>query len=159
MPDLQILRAELHDADELTRLTLASKAHWGYPAEWLEKWTSVLTITPYYIEQHFTTKAVSDGRIAGYYSLDPFLSKGFCLLRNLFILPEFMRQGIGRALFDDALKQTHTFGVTRMEWESDPNAVGFYARLGARHLRDNVGDYGRTLPVFAIDVPNHQQAP
>lgn len=153
MTELQILRAEPHDADELTRLTLASKAHWGYPAEWMKKWASTLRISPEYLEQHFTMKAISAGRIAGYYSLIPFLSKGFCLLHNLFVLPEFMGRGIGRALFDDALGQTRAAGATRMEWESDPNAAGFYRRLGAHYLRDNVGDYGRALPVFTIDVP------
>jgi GNAT superfamily N-acetyltransferase len=151
--DIQILRAEPGDADELTQVTIASKAHWGYPAEWMKKWASVLTITPEYIESHFTIKAVGAGRIAGYYSLVPFMSKGFCLLHNLFVRPEFMGQGVGRTLFEDARVQTGKFGAARMEWESDPNAVGFYNRLGARYLRDNVGDYGRALPVFSIDVP------
>ncbi len=159
MTELQILRAEPHDADELTRLTLASKAHWDYPAEWLDKWASTLRISTEYIEQHFTVKAVREKQIAGYYSLVPFMSKGFCLLHNLFVLPEFIGQGVGRALFEDALEQTRRFGANRMEWESDPHAVGFYRRLGAQYLRDNVGDFGRALPVFTIDVPNHPQAP
>nr|WP_244136134.1 MULTISPECIES: hypothetical protein [unclassified Burkholderia] len=38
------------DADELTRLARLSKAHWGYPKEWLDLWQNDLTISPETIE-------------------------------------------------------------------------------------------------------------
>jgi hypothetical protein len=40
----------------------------------------------------------------------------------------------------------------RVEWESDVDAVGFYERMGARHVRDSaVTGLGRILPVMARD--------
>lgn len=38
------------DADQLTKLAFLSKAHWGYPTEWLELWEADLTVTPEMIE-------------------------------------------------------------------------------------------------------------
>ena len=38
------------DSDELTQLARLSKAHWGYPKEWLDLWQSDLTISPETIE-------------------------------------------------------------------------------------------------------------
>lgn len=66
MTNFQILRAEPRDAETLNQVTLASKAHWGYPAEWMEKWTSVLRTSPEYIQAHLTMKAVFDGQVVGY---------------------------------------------------------------------------------------------
>jgi hypothetical protein len=41
-----------------------------------------------------------------------------------------------------------------MEWEAEPNAVGFYDRLGARYLRDSrPNEWGRVIPVMGIDLP------
>ena len=40
------------DAERLTALAREAKAHWGYPAAWLEVWRDALTITPDYIETH-----------------------------------------------------------------------------------------------------------
>lgn len=42
--------ARTADADELTRLARISKAHWGYPKDWLDLWQGDLTITPETIE-------------------------------------------------------------------------------------------------------------
>ena len=37
-----------------------------------------------------------------------------------------------------------------MEWDAEPNAAGFYLRMGAQHLRTTVSRSGRTLPVMGI---------
>jgi hypothetical protein len=33
------------------------------------------------------------------------------------------------------------------------HAVGFYEHMGARQVRDTIGDMGRPLPIMAIDLP------
>jgi hypothetical protein len=43
--------------------------------------------------------------------------------------------------------------VTIIEIEAEPRAVGFYARMGARHIRDTISDMGRVLPIMVVDVP------
>jgi hypothetical protein len=40
-----------------------------------------------------------------------------------------------------------------MEWEAEPNAVGFYERMGASYIRDSeVSEWGRVLPVLGVSL-------
>jgi hypothetical protein len=40
-----------------------------------------------------------------------------------------------------------------MEWEAEPNALGFYEQMGGRHLRDSEpGVWGRVNAVMGIDL-------
>lgn len=64
-----------------------------------------------------------------------------------------MGKGLGRILFEHALTQCRALNRSRMEWESDPHAADFYRHIGARQVGNKTADYGRTLPVFTIDVP------
>jgi GNAT superfamily N-acetyltransferase len=151
MPEITILRAEPRDAEALSRVTMASKAHWGYPTDWLEKWAGDLQLTPNYIEEHLVYKAVIAELKAGYYSLIPW--DNLAWLDNLFIHPNFMGRGVGRALFEHSLTQCRVLGKTRMQWESDPNASDFYDHMGAHRIGEKAADYGRTLPIYSIEVP------
>jgi hypothetical protein len=58
---------------------------------------------------------------------------------------------VGAELFRFVAARAAALGASRLEWESDPNAVGFYERMGARHLRDSPpSEWGRILPVMGI---------
>ena len=44
-------------------------------------------------------------------------------------------------------------GCVRMEWEAEPNALGFYERLGAVHVRDSEpSEWGRVLAVMGVSL-------
>jgi hypothetical protein len=44
-------------------------------------------------------------------------------------------------------------GAVRLEWEAEPNAVGFYEKLGGRYLRDSeASEWGRVLPVMGVSL-------
>jgi hypothetical protein len=36
--------------------------------------------------------------------------------------------------------------------EAEPNSLGFYEKMGAVHVRDQIGDWGRTLPVMSLPL-------
>jgi GNAT superfamily N-acetyltransferase len=153
LPETRILRAAPEDAGELTRSTVAAIAHWRYPPEWRAHRAPALTLTPDNVRQAATFKARCGGQIAGDYSL---LARGDAgWLDNLFVRPEFMGRGPGRALYEHALAECRGLGAARMEWESDPHTAGFDTRPGARHIRDRAGDFGRSLLVFSmtLDTP------
>lgn len=59
--------ARAADADELTRLARLSKAHWGYPKEWLDVWQNDLTISPETIEGAIGYVAESGESIIGFW--------------------------------------------------------------------------------------------
>jgi GNAT superfamily N-acetyltransferase len=146
---MRIVRAKPADAVTLTGIAISAKAHWGYPATWMRQWTAALTITPEYIVEHPTYAAIRGGRIVGFYALC--VKRGEAWLDHLWVLPTAIKSGIGRALFGHAAKVARTGGAVRLKIESDPNAEGFYQRMGARTIgrqRAPVDGHERFLPLL-----------
>jgi GNAT superfamily N-acetyltransferase len=55
-------------------------------------------------------------------------------LVDLWVLPEAMGKGVGRRLFDHALDRAKLRGFDALDIESDPDAEGFYLRMGAHRI-------------------------
>lgn len=150
---MQIRAAKPEDAARLTEIAFAAKRHWGYPEGWIESWRDILTVKPEFIASHETFSAVIDGQTVGFYALGE--KDGRLDLLHLWVLPDWMGRGIGRSLFYHALERTRALGFGELEIESDPNAEGFYQRLGARRVGTNihtVEQQRRELPVLICDV-------
>jgi GNAT superfamily N-acetyltransferase len=146
---MQITRAKPEDAARLSEIAFAAKRHWGYPDRWMELWRDALTLTPEFVAGHETFAAVVDGQIVGFYALDG--KNNRLHLLHLWVLPGWMGQGIGRSLFGHASERAKALGFRELEIESDPNAEGFYQRLGARRVGVNihtVEQQRRELPVL-----------
>lgn len=150
---MQIKAARPEEAATLTGIAFAAKRYWGYPENWMDIWREILTVTPEFISSHETFSAVIDGQNVGFYALR---QKGARLdLLHLWVLPGWMRRGIGRSLFYHALERVKALGIRELEIESDPNAEGFYLRLGARRVGANictVDGQQRVLPVLIYEV-------
>ena len=63
-----------------------------------------------------------------------------------------MRRGTGSALFRHAAEGAAGLGATAMEWEAEPNALGFYARMGGRPVRTATSEWGRELSVMGVPL-------
>jgi GNAT superfamily N-acetyltransferase len=151
---MEIIRATPAMAARLTELAFAAKRSWGYPARWITLWNDLLTITPEIIQTNEVYAAVlADAAIAGFYALLP--DRPMPRLEHLWVLPALMGRGIGRALFAHALERASALGATQIQIESDPQAEGFYLRMGARRLGETVTDLDgqrRILPILVADV-------
>jgi ribosomal protein S18 acetylase RimI-like enzyme len=55
---------------------------------------------------------------------------GRCELDDLFVEPEWMGRGVGRALVDDLSARAAAAGASHVDVVANPNALGFYSRLG-----------------------------
>jgi GNAT superfamily N-acetyltransferase len=130
------------DTERLRDIAFAAKAHWGYDRDLVRAWADSFEFPP---EENLL---VEDGGWAAV------LVRGeTCWLDDLWVEPAAMGLGLGRRLFERAAAFGREHGCTRMEWESDPNAVGFYERMGASYIRDSdVTEWGRVLPVMGIDL-------
>jgi len=150
--ELRIRRGEPEEADALSEIARRSKAHWGYPEEWLAVWEPDLTLSPADIEGMHVQVAQEDKRIAGFYALD---GEGQTLtLEHFWVHPDHMGRGIGRALLHHALEQAASLGAAQLEIESDPNAEGFYVRMGARRVgwrSRPVAGTDRKLPLMVLE--------
>jgi len=150
---MQIERASPQDAEKLTQIAFAAKRHWSYPEEWMESWRDALTLKPESITSHETHVALIEDAVVGFYALEA--RNGRPELSHFWVLPEFMGRGVGRALFCHAVKRARTLGFQEFEIESDPNAEGFYQRLGARRIGTrlySIGQDKRQLPVLIYRI-------
>jgi len=164
--DLQIRRARPDEAAVLTEIAHAAKRHWGYPENWIEHWRADLTITPDFIRHNEMYVAVSGEEILGCCAIvitQLPAAEPRAELEHMWIRPERMGAGIGRALFRHAGERAADLNVTVMELSADPNAAGFYERMGARltgEVPAAVAGKARVLPRMSVDLKSaHKKEP
>jgi ribosomal protein S18 acetylase RimI-like enzyme len=76
-------------------------------------------------------------------------------------LPKRIGRGIGRALFDHAVRRAASLGAGSVRIEADPYAEGFYRRMGARWVGEisyPIDGQERKLPLLVAEVRNHRTA-
>jgi len=159
VPALWTVRpAKSEDADALTQIAFEAKAHWGYPAHWMEHWRHAWTITPEFLQSHPTWVGEQDGRSVAFASLTPLGRRA--RLEHLWVQPQFHRRGLGKALFQTVVRAAAAQGWAALEIESDPNAEAFYRHLGAQRIGQNdaaMEGHSRALPVLEYLIPTHTQ--
>jgi molybdenum cofactor cytidylyltransferase len=137
---MNIRPAQEHEAGALSALALKSKAYWGYSADAIESWRQELSVSGETIGSRPTFVAAVGDEIAGFYSLVP--STQSWKLDHLWVLPQFMDRGIGRALVAHALETALRGGAPCVTVDADPNAESFYLASGA----DRCGEVPAPIP-------------
>ena len=127
-----IRSASPEDAQTLTTIALDAKRHWGYPENWIKHWESDLTISSDFIRDNHVYVAEDNGEIRGFYALCVAGDKAE--LEHMWVTPAVIGTGIGKELFLDAMERAAKLNVNTVEISSDPNAAGFYKRMGATQI-------------------------
>lgn len=129
---MQIRNAEPGEAALLGRIAWEAKASWGYSHAQLEAWRSDLTPADESLRVRPTFVAEVDGEAVGFCQL--VMQTSPAELEHLWVLPRFMRKGVGRALLEHAVRHLAQQGAGILAIDSDPNAEAFYVGCGAvRH--------------------------
>lgn len=149
---LTIRPATPDEAEILTALACAAKAYWGYSDEVLELFRADLGITPAFIAENTVLCAVDGAQVVGVAGVC--VIEGGLELEHLWVAPQRTCTGVGSALLEAAVAHAGTAGVSRIRIVSDPNALGFYVRHGAKQVgqRDSILP-GRYLPILELEVP------
>ena len=163
LTDLLIRPAHTGEAALLTGICLRAKAHWGYDSIFMEAAAQLLQIREGEIGAGRVLTALRDEKPCGVAAIVPLRRAGWFELSHLFVGPEYLRQGIGGALFQAAVELAARTGA-HLSILSDPNAAGFYERLGARRCGAAQSDVerGRMLPLFEFAIgerPPEQRGP
>jgi GNAT superfamily N-acetyltransferase len=130
------------DTERLREIAFAAKAHWGYDIARVREWSDTIDF--------------DDGREllveddVAWASLVP--GGEVCVLEDLWVDPPAMGRGLGTRLFRRALERARELGATRLEWEAEPNAVGFYEKMGGRPIGERMSSWGRLLSVMGVDL-------
>lgn len=151
---MHIRKAQDTDAQQLTRIAFSAKQHWGYPEEYYQIWENELTITPSYISGNDVYLASEGDNIRGFYSV--IVWQGEPYLDHIFIDPSFLKRGIGSQLIQHLIQNQREKGIAQLKVLVDPNAVGFYNRMGAafiEYVPSNIA--GRVIPLYILHL-DHQ---
>ena len=140
--------AENGDLVRLSEIAFAAKSYWQYPAEWLEKWRPQLTITDDDIASGAAIKLTESGEIRGFYTLREDREKLW--LEHLWLDPSSIGNGLGRRLFEHAMATAKGMGYSRVFIESDPNAEGFYAAMGAVKVGESRSELDGTTRILPL---------
>jgi GNAT superfamily N-acetyltransferase len=122
-------------------------------------WKSELTITPEFVADHPVYCAIRRARVVGFYALS---GEGATRdLEHMWVDPTHIGSGVGRLLFSHLLGHLRRERVSRLVIASDPNAEGFYGRLGARRVGMVPSrPAGRYLPLLEVRLrPNERSSP
>ena len=151
---IEIRRATPEEAATLTEISHAAKSHWGYPEHWIEHWQTDLTITAQFIAKNEVYVASQGEEISGFYAL--VAGEGNAELEHMWVRPERIGTGIGKELFIHAMQSATSLAVAAVEITADPNAEGFYQRMGAQRIAEVRSEFDgelRLLPRLVVD-PN-----
>jgi GNAT superfamily N-acetyltransferase len=145
--------AAVEDCPALTNIALSAKRHWGYPEEWLQEWATLLTITPQFIGANTVFVARIARKPIGFYAIT--LDGQSSSLDHLWVMPQYIGQGLGQRLLKHALVQARNLGANKLLIESDPNAEGFYLHMGGKRIGEvtsTVKGNSRVIPLIEISV-------
>ncbi|RIK30518.1 MAG: GNAT family N-acetyltransferase [Anaerolineae bacterium] len=150
---IEIRSASPNEADALSRIAFSAKAHWGYPKRWMEIWSPQLTFTPEYFQENESWVAEIDGDPIAFYTLQD--RDGIVWIENLWVMPEYIGKGIGQELFLHAIEMARQRGYKSLQLEADPNAMGFYEKMGMRKIGERhseVDGQPRILPLMEMTL-------
>ncbi len=149
---MTIRRARPDEADALTALATRAKAHWGYGAEFMARVSEAMTLVAADIGAH-EVHVLEDpsGAMVGFHRVIP---GDQAELEDMWVEPDAMGQGHGRRLFEHAVAIARSLGATVLELDADPNAVGFYERMGMERTGETPSTLipGRALPRMRITL-------
>lgn len=127
---MQIRKATINDAPvsfEIRREAVRAQCHNHYPQQDLETWTSgemTKTFADRVADQFYV--AVTDERVVGTGMIDLGTGK----IDAVFVSPEYMRRGVGRALMEHLEGLAVRAGLLVIRLDATLNAAQFYRTMG-----------------------------
>ena len=147
--------ARIEESPALSQLCFRSKAVWGYDEAFMARARAVLQVGAEQIAAGDVWVATAaDRSVAGVVALGPAEQPNTLDLDKLFVEPQRIRTGVGRALLAHAIIEARHRGAERLTILADPYAAGFYERHGARLIGEAPSDAipGRSLPLYEVKL-------
>jgi predicted GNAT family acetyltransferase len=150
---MNIRPAQPEEAELLSALGYRAKAHWGYDEAFMKACWKLMGLTNNYVRAHPVYVLEEKGKATGFYVLSERAPHEIELM-HMFVEPALICTGCGRSLWEHAIKKSQQLGYRQMYIESDPNAEGFYLRMGAERIGDAPSAIvpGRMLPLLRFKL-------
>jgi N-acetylglutamate synthase-like GNAT family acetyltransferase len=147
-----IRRARPEEAADLRELAHRSKAYWPYNEAFLEAVAPMLMLEPRHVASEEVHVLEADGRVVGWHRVT--LHSERAELEDLWLEPDWIGSGHGRILFEHAVGVAVKAGASRLEWDAEPYAEGFYRAMGGVEIgrTPSAAEPGRTLPRMRLTL-------
>lgn len=151
--NLEILPARPEDIPILHTIAFAAKSHWGYPDHLMADFAADELVTVSSLKIDTVCVAWVEKEPVGWICLlgRPIRDR-VCQLEDLWVLPEMMGRGIGRALFEHGLEAVKRQGILAVELDADPNATLFYEKMGCQPIGETKSTWGRMIPRMRYEL-------
>lgn len=149
---MKIRAATQDEGSKLSEIAHNAKRYWGYPEHWIKHWQDDLTITPDFIASNQVFVAYEGDQVLGFYAL--IIRQDKAELDHMWVAPEHIGSGVGKELFLHAMQHAARRNISQIEILSDPNAEGFYRKMGAHRIGEEASEINgerRTLPRLTVD--------
>ncbi|MFD7453766.1 GNAT family N-acetyltransferase [Kitasatospora sp. NPDC059827] len=149
---MRIRPARPDEAELLTAIALRAKAYWGYDEAFMAACREELTLDAAAVERASTLLAEEGGRVVGFAALTGAPPSGE--LDLLYVEPDRIGRGVGRALFEEVRDRARAVGLRRFTVDADPNAEPFYLAMGAVRIGSTPSGSvpGRELPLLEVEL-------
>jgi GNAT superfamily N-acetyltransferase len=141
-----VRRARPDEAAALRNLAHRSKAYWPYGAEFLAAVEPLLQLDANDVVAHEVWVLELQGAVVGWHRVT--LHDARAELEDLWLEPALIGTGLGRLLFEHAVSVAAAHAASRLEWDAEPYAEGFYRAMGGEEIgrSPSAAKVGRTLP-------------
>lgn len=143
------------EVGSISALAMRSKAHWGYSREFMEACRAALTWSPEALEKPGVSFFVVevDSELRGFYAIERVSGLEF-ELTALFVEPNRIGTGVGRALIEHAKSEVRERSGGVLLIQGDPHAEHFYRAAGGELVgqRSSESVPGRSLPFFKVTL-------
>jgi ribosomal protein S18 acetylase RimI-like enzyme len=125
---IEVRGATPEDLDALQALYRRSAMIWESTRPLLAQHPELVEPSEQSIARGTVRVAIENGARVGFSEVIPIAGAGE--LEALFVEPDMMGRGFGKALVEDAVATARRGGCSRLEVTANPNALGFYQRVG-----------------------------
>ena len=150
MAEIVVRKALVGEAAVLRSICLQSKRSWGYSDEFMTRFSEQTIMDANSISTDYVVVACQAETIIGW--LRMLTNRAPMILDDLWVLPTVFGKGVGRLLFNEAICVAKELGQSEFELDSDPNAQGFYERMGCIKVGETFSSMGRYVPRMRYTV-------
>lgn len=124
--------ASTPDISAINRLLRASKAHWGYEAQFMESFMLKFSVSEEYLKRNIVY-VMEEENLIGFYTFVIHDERSL-ELDHFFIHPDFIGKGFGRKLWASSCLTAKNLGKDVFTLWADPNAELFYTKMGCKKI-------------------------
>ncbi len=135
---------ELQDLNEFIRL---SKGYWGYPKDFLDTFIEKWGLTENYILKNQVIVLEENNVKCGLFSFSQSNAEKV-ELDLFFINSQYIRKGMGKEMWKIANHYASEKKFEKFELIADPNAKGFFEKMGAKKIKTLETFPGRFVPIM-----------